>query len=167
MPDPTREEAIEILENAHRELAEIVESRAPEEIERPGGIGDEWSLKDLAGHITTWEEIALAALENWRAGAAGRFSDLFATIADVDRFNDKEIERKHLIPWVEISGSFAEVHARLIDEINRLTDEEWAEKRQTGERTTRLGGLISRILGAPDSPFGHTRAHLKELSLRS
>lgn len=163
MPDPTRAESLEILEGAHRDLKKIVDQLDSEEIERPGSTGGGWSFKDLFGHLTTWEETALAAIDNWRAGSAARFSDLFATIADVDRFNDSEIERKRTDSWQEIRRHYDEVHGRLIDDIRRLSDEEWTEKRKVGDRTTRLGGLISRILGAPNRPFGHTRAHLDDL----
>src|SRR5262249_35081783 len=61
----TRNRAIEILDREHAQVLELVE-RLPAATRTVTGIGGgEWSAKDLLGHLETWEELALDAVEHW------------------------------------------------------------------------------------------------------
>lgn len=161
--DITRQQAVEIILDSRLSLKSVGRGLSKEDKSKPGSTGGEWSIKDLVGHITTWEEVALEALADWKQGKTLRFLSMVSTREDLDRFNDAEVVKKRSLSWEEIDSASAELNTRLIEEIENLVDAEWNEKRKVENRTSSLGELLSRILGAPESPFGHTQAHLDEL----
>lgn len=161
--DVTRARAIEILRESRHSLTSVGPGLSSEDKAEPGSSGGEWSIKDLIGHITTWEELALSALADWKSGTSLRFLSMVSSREDLDRFNDDQIAKKRSLSWDEIDSASDAVNRHLIDEIENLSDEEWSEKRKVEDRPTTLGELLSRILGAPKSPFGHANAHLAEL----
>jgi len=58
--------------------------------ERPGTIGGgDWSLRDLVGHILSWEELALAAISAAEADRPPLLPD-----GDIDEINREMVERQ-------------------------------------------------------------------------
>ncbi len=47
-------ELLEVLEDGHSELIEMLEDLPEDMLTRPGVVGD-WSIKDILGHLTQWE----------------------------------------------------------------------------------------------------------------
>ena len=60
---------LDTLENAWQQFKESYQGLSEAQISQPGVIG-EWSVKDIIGHVTTWEEEALKALSADLAGSA-------------------------------------------------------------------------------------------------
>lgn len=60
------------LEETWEELEAVADLFSPEELERPGVVG-QWSMKDLLGHIAFW---AGQAAENLRLVALGRGEEI-------------------------------------------------------------------------------------------
>lgn len=79
MAVPTRPAAVQTLEEGHRAIRRLLAEMSEEELIRPGTIGGgSWSAKDLLGHLTSWEEIALASLHEWRRGERPGIENVFA-----------------------------------------------------------------------------------------
>jgi hypothetical protein len=67
-PVPTRTEAIGILERERRATLELIDRLPARAITTRGLGGGDWSPKDLIGHLESWEQHALDALDAWARG---------------------------------------------------------------------------------------------------
>jgi hypothetical protein len=162
----SRETAVETLEEGHRLITELAERLSEPDFARGATIGGgDWSAQDLVAHLTTWEEVALEALEEWRQGARPTAeTELFGTEGGVDDFNAKTVEAKRAHSAAEIREAATRVHEALVTQIGELSDEEWnARAPYPTERRRHLFELLGSILGAPKRPFGHAFAHVDDL----
>lgn len=172
MATPSREDALATLAEGQGRLDELVSSIPPDDLARSATIGGgDWSVQDLIGHIATWEELAVRSLVEWQAGEVpwvespdGPFSD--PTPGNVDEFNAGTIEEHRAASTEQTLARAADVHRRLVEAIEGLTDEQWRARAgydaPDGRRRT-LVTLLGSVLGAPRRPFGHAFAHLPDL----
>lgn len=163
--DVTRPQAIEILQDGHARVAELLGRLSEDDLVRRGTIGGgEWSAKDLACHLASWEDIAVRALEDWARGHRPWIESVFDDDGAVDRLNAEDVEAWLAAPAATALERFETSHRDVVEAIGSTSDEEWSSPAPYETAVPRiLGGLIGGILGAPDRPFGHAYAHLKEL----
>lgn len=163
MATPTRTEAIAALNENHAVLTGLLNSLSDEDLHRPKTIGDgNWSAKNLMGHIAFWEELALEALADRRAGRRPAVEAIFEQ--GVDAANAEDQAR-----WADRSPDDVRTRAKtshetLVKALSGLSDDEWKAKAPypTKRRET-LAVLLGSILGAPKRPFDHALAHLPDL----
>jgi uncharacterized protein (TIGR03083 family) len=159
------QEAVAALDGSHREVHALLAGISPDQLEAPATIGDgEWSAKDLVGHLTTWEEIALAAIDEWRAGERPAIEDTFA-MGGGDALNADEVARKSTRTAPELLEAFDEVHGWLRERLRGVTPEEWTKAGPyeiDGDPRT-LGSLIGGVLGSESGEFQHFAAHRSDL----
>jgi hypothetical protein len=161
----TPEEALETVARCHRDVRSLLAGISVEELEEPATIGGgEWSAKDLVGHLTTWEEIALTSLEEWRRGERPAIEDTFA-VAGSDALNADEVARKSVASAPELLRQFDEVHQQLAENLRGITSEEWGQRAGYADANaeTTLGSLLGGILGSEAGPFQHFSAHQRDL----
>ena len=73
----TREEAVRLLEEQHAELGTLFEELDPDAFVRRGTMGGgEWSAKDLAAHLGSWEEFSLGVINGFRRGERPTIDEL-------------------------------------------------------------------------------------------
>ena len=158
------DEAIDTIARGHREVHALLAGISLEELDEPATIGGgEWSAKDLVGHITTWEEIALATVEEWRAGEDPAI--LVTLAADgTDELNADEVARKSGSKLEDQLARFDDVHRELVEVLTSLTGAEWAQAaRDDREPARTIGSLLGGVLGTDERPFDHISAHLRDL----
>ncbi|MCC7362757.1 MAG: DinB family protein [Dehalococcoidia bacterium] len=103
------------------------------DIERPF-VGD-WSLKDIIGHIATWEAEVVTA---FRSIAAGRRPELYDFEAQrLDDWNIDHVERKRDIPFWAMVEQLRGGRERLLSEIAEVSDEELLREGSRRERLVR------------------------------
>ena len=159
------QEAVATLDRGHHEVHQLLAGIPVDDLEEPATIGGgEWSAKDLVGHLTAWEEIALVTIDEWRAGERPRIEDTFAAKAG-DELNADEVARRSDRSAGELLRSFDAVHADLSAALLGIAPDEW-DGRATydvdgGERT--LGSLLGGVLGSDAGPFEHFLAHQGDL----
>ncbi len=159
------DEAAETIARGHRDVRSLLAGITVEELEEPATIGGgEWSAKDLVGHLTTWEEIALSAIEEWRRGERPAIEDTFAA-AGGDVLNADEVARKSVVPVQEILGHSDDVNGRLVVVLRSIRAEDWDQPAAYADREaeTTLGSLLGAILGSETRPFQHLLAHQRDL----
>lgn len=159
---PGREEALHVLEEAWRGLSERVARISEADLDL-AGVGRDWSVKDIIGHVAAWEQAALDAIEDWQAGEAPRIDQVIPTHAEVDPFNASEVERRRPLSVGEVRAEARQVHHLLVESIAGLSDQAWVSPFEGARRPGSLGDVLGRILGAPALPFGHVFAHLPDL----
>jgi hypothetical protein len=161
---PGRQEAIGYLEAGQAAIDALTAPLSDEQIEERATLGGgEWSVKDLIGHLASWEEYAVEAIEAHRAH---RVPWIEATPLDVDGINAEAVEAKAGRSLDEIRREAGATHARLVALIEGIPDEEWtAPTMSTNESgaTETLGALLGGITAGPPGPFRHADAHLADL----
>jgi hypothetical protein len=157
---PDRTTSIETLEAGHQQIKELVDGLDASSMTRERTIGGgDWSVKDLLAHITTWEELALQAMEAWRGGSP---EPLRAELREkgIDAFNAERVALKSKMPLAHVLTQFDSVHGELIERIRTMPG--W-DRVPPGRRTRTCGYAIGSITGGPGGGFKHAWAHLGDL----
>jgi hypothetical protein len=158
---PTRTEAIRILERDRRTTLRSLERLPARAITTRGLGGGDWSPKDLIGHLESWEQHALDALEAWARGEPAP-SDVALRSAGLNGLNRAEVERKSRWSAARSFRSASDTHERIIAAIRSLPDDRWLAPATRRARRP-LGQSIGGILGGPTGPFRHDAAHHPDL----
>lgn len=94
------------LDREWQRLADSLEGLPDDVMVQPGVVGD-WSVKDLMGHITTWEEETLKALPLIARGERP------PRYGDINALNTRESRGKQWLSLTEIRQQFQESHRSL------------------------------------------------------
>lgn len=158
---PARTDAIRLAREDRERTNALLASIDPSAFEAPGLGGGAWSPKDLVGHLETWEENALDALD---ASDRGERAPVAAQLQALgtDEFNRRAVERKASTPSDVVRTSAAATHARLIERFTALSDERWSSAPVAGDDGT-VGAQLGRILGGELGPFRHDPDHWNDL----
>lgn len=120
---------------------------ANEELLEPRVTG-EWSVRDLIAHVTWWEEEFLIHAPTILAGErTERYSTLYGGI---DAFNALMTRQRAHLTLTEVLRQQAEVHARLVNYVAALQDNDIA----SGTRLRRRLSLDT---------YGHYPLHTKQI----
>jgi len=160
-PVPTRTEAIRILERDRRTNLGLLERLPARGLTTRGLGGGDWSPKDLIGHLESWEQHALDALEAWARGEPAP-SDVALRSAGLNALNRAEVERKSRWSAAKSMERATDTHQRIVAAIRSLPDERWLAPATRRARRP-LGRSIGGILGGPSGPFRHDAAHHPDL----
>jgi Mycothiol maleylpyruvate isomerase N-terminal domain len=159
-----RDEAIRLLEEQHAEVANLLGELDDDAFARRGTIGGgEWSAKDLALHLGSWEELARATLTEFARGVRPGVEDTLVRSGDSDRFNDRQV-REHLdVAPEEARARFEERHRRIIEAIAETDDAAWAAAYPFDPEDDTVSDRIGSLLGSDAGGFTHAAAHLDDL----
>jgi DinB superfamily len=160
-PVPIRTEAIRILEQERHATLELIERLPARALTSRGLGGGDWSPKDLIGHLESWEQHALDALDAWARGEPAP-SDVAIRDAGLNALNRAEVERKSRWSAAKSLKSATATHERLVAAIRAVPDERWLAP-STRRARRPLGRSIGGILGGPAGPFRHDAAHHPDL----
>jgi len=158
-PVPTRTEAIRILERDRRTTLELIHRLPDRAITTRGLGGGDW--KDLVGHLESWEQHGLDALEAWARGEPAP-SDVALRSVGLNGLNRAEVERKSRWSAAKSLRSAGETHQRIVAAIRSLPEDRWLAPATRRARRP-LGRSIGGILGGPSGPFRHDAAHHPDL----
>jgi hypothetical protein len=76
------------------------------------GVVDDWSVKDIVAHVTTWEQEALRHLPLIIAGGT---PPRYAAQGGIDAFNDRATQADRRRSLAEVLSRRDQTHARLVD----------------------------------------------------
>jgi hypothetical protein len=162
----TPAEAAAILAKGSAALDALFSKLSADAAEARGTIGGgAWSARDLAGHIETWQEVALRTIEDVRAGRPPDIRNTVTDEASLDLFNAAEVERKAAQGWEETVTSFRATNARLVATIRTIADDDWERvvPGAEGDPVRTFGEHVGSNTGMPEHPFRHAWAHLPDL----
>lgn len=158
----SQQEALRILEQEHRSVRELIGRLSPAAFERPATIGGgDWSAKDLLGHLTSWEQHALEALEAWSRGQPAPV-DRALRERGLNAVNAETVAAGRSRSPSSVRRRFDEVHRLLVTEIRALSAATW-QAPPTARARRPLGDVLGGIVGGPAGPFAHASAHLRDL----
>jgi uncharacterized damage-inducible protein DinB len=118
----TREETLSRLAESRRALLHAIEGLGEEEMTQVE-IEGVWTIKDVLGHITSWEEICLEPLRRYADG--GPFE--VKVIEDYLAWNDEQAARKRDVPLDLILDELATVRQELVYTARRLSAGQWEQ----------------------------------------
>ena len=119
------------------------------DIDRPF-IG-EWTLKDIVGHLGSWEAEVVTALRALREGKRPRLLDFDPT--SLDEWNTDHVERKRPLDFSSVFEQLRSGRLRMLEELALLNDEE----------LTADGSVPNRLVR---SIFDHEREHWHEIAAK-
>jgi hypothetical protein len=160
-PDPGRDQAIRTLRTDRLATRELLRRVPDRELTAPGLGGGDWSPKDLIGHLESWEQHALDAIDAW-SHMRVEPSDRALRTMGLDPFNLAEVRRKAGWSLARTIDSAAATHRRLLAALGALSADVWDAPPMTRSRRA-LGTHLGGILGGPAGPFRHDLAHHPDL----
>jgi uncharacterized damage-inducible protein DinB len=83
-----------------------------------------WTIKDVLGHITSWEETCLEPFRRYAGGGPFQVD----VIEDYLAWNDQQAARKRDIPLDVILDELAAVRQSLVDAARQLSPERWEQR---------------------------------------
>jgi hypothetical protein len=99
------------LDAAWTALSDSYAGLADSQLVEPGVV-DDWSVKDILAHVTTWEA---EALEHLPLIIAGGTPARYAAQGGIDAFNARATEDGRRLSLAEVLRRRDEIHARLVD----------------------------------------------------
>jgi Mycothiol maleylpyruvate isomerase N-terminal domain len=159
---PSRSRALRTLEEEHESVRELAERLRDEDFERPATIGGgDWSAKDLLGHLASWEEHALEALNAWRRGEPAPVQRALRA-QGLNAVNAENVAADRGRSSATVRRRFDDVHRGLVAEIRSMPEATWDAPPTTRSRRS-VGHVLGGIVGGPSGPFTHASSHLPHL----
>jgi uncharacterized damage-inducible protein DinB len=156
---PGRLDAIRLLREDRARTTKLLRRLSTDLFVETGLGGGAWSPKDLVGHLETWEQHALDALE---AIERGEPAPIAQQQLDTDALNLREVERKAGLSAEAIARSAATTHGRLLAALEALPDERWNAPEGEGTERT-VADRLGSILGGSRGFFRHDPDHWDDL----
>jgi hypothetical protein len=103
------------LETAWTALGDAYAGLPEERLLEPGVV-DDWSVKDIVAHVTTWEQEALTHLPVIIAGGS---PPRYGAQGGIDAFNARATQDGRRRSLAEVLRRRDETHARLLDYVRR------------------------------------------------
>ncbi len=156
---PTRSQAKDVLIYSRARTLTLVDQLDPGQMkDRTQLGGNAWSVKDLLGHLSGYEEQAIALA----TGKKPRFD--FSSFTSVDERNAADVERKRRWTVTRVIDDLASTRASLLEVIDSMDDERWAAKIQTRSGRSALALVLGKLLvGGKNGLFAHDLAHIRDL----
>ena len=137
------------LELERKQLIRNIETCRIRDIEKP--FVGEWSLKDIVGHVASWEAEVVTALRELRDGKRPAVIDFQQD--QLDRWNQDHVERKRDLNFWSVMEQLRGGRVRTIEELGQITN---------GQLT--LDGSVQ--LKLVHSLIDHDRSHWHEIAAR-
>jgi hypothetical protein len=137
------------LELERNQLVRNIETCRIRDIEKP--FVGEWSLKDIVGHIATWEAEVITALRELKFGK--RPAILAFDEHELDRWNQDHVERKRELNFWSLMDQLSGGRERTLQELSQVTN---------GQLTVE-GSMHLKLV---HSLIDHDRGHWHEIAVR-
>lgn len=108
------------LELERNQLIRNIETCRIRDIERPF-IG-QWSLKDIVGHVASWEAEFVHAVREVRSGKRSPLADFDES--ERDHWNQDHVERKRELNFWSVMEQLRGGRQRFLSELDLVSDEE-------------------------------------------
>lgn len=119
-----KQQLLKQLEKAWTAIKESYAGLSDSQMTEPG-VMDNWSVKDILAHITTWEEEALKYLPLIITGGS---PPRYTRYGGIDAFNAQMAEQKRNLALSEVLEQLDETHRHLIDYIRSVPEEHFTRE---------------------------------------
>lgn len=137
-----------------QKLLQAMEGLTGEQMTRPETVG-EWSVKDILGHIASWDEETLKAVKQLvHEGRPYIMEDLDS----VDAWNARQVQKKRGLSLGEVVAEFTAVRQELLEVVEGLTEEQLTQRVQYPWPEE---GPLQELIAA--STFEHDGEHCRDI----
>ena len=141
-----KEELLQQAEEEWRRLLDVAQGLS-EERQLLAGVAGHWSVKDLLGHVATWDDELVKVVERFQNSGE---KTSYGGREGVDRFNESEAENKRILSFSQVWDELRRSHQHLLDFLYELPPESFTPGSYTGDRIT-------------IESTGHYREHREEM----
>ncbi|MGH2539720.1 MAG: maleylpyruvate isomerase N-terminal domain-containing protein [Actinomycetota bacterium] len=158
----SRRQAIRIVDGGMREVFALYDGLPARARARSGLGGGDWSPKDLLGHLESWQEYALEALDAWDEGH-GPAIDRVIWSTSTSALNREAVAGKSSRRPGDQRRRSQVSHERFVARLEAMTDPRW-RRPGTPRGRTPIGSRLGDLLGDSSAgSFRHADAHLPQL----
>jgi hypothetical protein len=127
-----REELLRSEAEGWEAFVALADAAAPDLVELPGLNAEGWAVRDVMWHVAFWCADAARALGAIAEGRFDRVRELHAD-AEVNRLNDRELERSRRMQVDEVRAELHRARATMIERFGALAGltadaDEWFEE---------------------------------------
>ena len=159
MDEPTtKAQLLEFIQQEHTRLKAQLARLNQQQMVQPGAQ-DDWSIKDMLAHITTWEQLMVEWLPKVLVDHNISILPPGSTWDDVDAFNAETYEKNQDRPLPEVLDEFEQSYQQALGATKKLAEDDlfniilpWVEERP-----------LWLIVGA--NTYWHYREHREPLEV--
>ena len=129
-----RVDTLSTVSSSWQELERAIAHVPHDRVDTPGVVGS-WSVKELIGHVATWDREALQALRRYLVDRDAKA--LVTWPDDIDGFNAREAARKRATDLAVLRRELAECHRQIVELVSGLAGEELDDQRGQGAHPNR------------------------------
>lgn len=152
-----RTELLAIVEDAWGQLDQAIVGLDDAALIQPGVV-EQWSVKDLLGHVAARDEVALGHIEQWRRGE----TPTGMGGAALDDFNAAQADRRAAWSLAQVQEDAASIRQRLSTALHALTDDDWIAVAGAGNRQAPLGDWVGNALSS-STQGNHAAEHAQHI----
>lgn len=119
----SKEKALRSLASSREDLQQAIEGLSHEEMSQVPVEGV-WAIKDMLGHLTSWEEVLLQSLQSYADG--GPFDG--EVVEDYLAWNDEQAAHKKGLPLDTILDEMISVREKVVALANRLSERQYEQQ---------------------------------------
>jgi hypothetical protein len=152
-----RQQLLAIVIESWQTLDGTIEGLDESALAEPNVVGP-WSVAEVLGHVTAWDQRALQDIEQWQRGEPLRAGGG----ATVDQYNAAEAERRRGWSLAQIREEHLATRQSLREAIEALSDADWNSTRIVDGQTRSLGDIVAGDLNG-DGPGDHAAEHAHQI----
>jgi hypothetical protein len=151
-----RDEAIQQLRTARKELVETISGLNEEDFSRSKAV-DKWTLKDLLAHIASWDEEMVRVLQTFTMPGESIYTYAIADRNGFAVWNEEQVAARRERAVSEVMSEFEIARRDLIQVIEGLTDAVLNRSRMTswGKSATGFELIMTQV--------DHDREHAEQV----
>jgi len=124
MPRPTtKDQLLTASQQEHAALEELLAPLTPEQMTRPGALGD-WSVKDVLAHLIEWEQMALSWYKAGRRGQAPHTPAEGFNWGQLPALNQRIYEKHRDRPLGDVLKQFKTSYRQALKAAQGMSEEE-------------------------------------------
>ena len=127
-----REELLRAEAEGWEAFVALLDAVPPDRLEPPGLNAEGWAVRDVMWHVAFWCADAARALREIAEGRFDRVSEPYEE-TEVNRINDRELERSRAMPVDEVRAELHRARAAMLERFGALTEltadaDEWFDE---------------------------------------
>jgi uncharacterized protein (TIGR03083 family) len=152
-----RDEILRTIKEQYAELVQAIESVPVERLTKPPLV-DWWTIKDLLGHVTMWNQVAVKFIREYKETGTPQQLGI-KDDADLDRYNKRGVAMRRDLAFAQVRAEFDATYRELLAAVETLRDEDLSKPLPPpwGE-----GATLERLIAV--NSYQHVPEHVEQIT---